>query len=137
MVLFNYVVTPFEALTVPALSQSTPAQIVATLNTLTQKSQALQAPAESITIVNGPLIVDIIRGYVDIVSTGTTHIQQMEGMALVPAGANADAINTAYTSFVRTHTQLLNTLIGKAGLFQTVPFIGQPMAAVLRANLKT
>lgn len=27
---------------------------------------------------------------------------------------------------------LLNILIGKAGLFQTVPFIGQPVAAVLR-----
>jgi hypothetical protein len=26
----------------------------------------------------------------------------------------------------------LNILIGKAGLFSTVPFIGQPVAAVLR-----
>ena len=34
--------------------------------------------------------------------------------------------------FVRVHQVLLNILIGKAGLFQTVPFIGQPVAAVLR-----
>lgn len=31
------------------------------------------------------------------------------------------------------HQELLNVLIGKAGLFNTVPFIGQPVAAVLRA----
>lgn len=36
------------------------------------------------------------------------------------------------TQFVRVHQVLLNILIGKAGLFQTVPFIGQPVAAVLR-----
>jgi hypothetical protein len=34
--------------------------------------------------------------------------------------------------FVRVHQSLLNILIGKAGLFSTVPFIGQPLAAVLR-----
>ena len=28
--------------------------------------------------------------------------------------------------------QFLNILIGKAGLFNTVPFVGQPLAAVLR-----
>jgi hypothetical protein len=34
--------------------------------------------------------------------------------------------------FVRVHQVLLNILIGKAGLFNTVPIIGQPVAAVLR-----
>jgi hypothetical protein len=34
--------------------------------------------------------------------------------------------------FVRVHQVLLNVLIGKAGLFKTVPFIGQPVASVLR-----
>ncbi|KAJ0269789.1 hypothetical protein CBS470a_013667, partial [Colletotrichum nupharicola] len=37
--------------------QTTPSQVVSNINMLTQKSQALRAPAESITIVNGPLIV--------------------------------------------------------------------------------
>lgn len=31
------------------------------------------------------------------------------------------------------HQQLLNILIGKAGIVQRVPIIGQPMAAILRA----
>ncbi|KAK3685356.1 hypothetical protein B0T22DRAFT_482333 [Podospora appendiculata] len=34
--------------------------------------------------------------------------------------------------FVRVHQVLLNILIDKAGLFSTVPFIGQPVASVLR-----
>jgi hypothetical protein len=34
--------------------------------------------------------------------------------------------------FVRVHQVLLNILIGKAGLFQTVPLIGQPVSAILR-----
>jgi hypothetical protein len=69
---------------------------------------------------------------VDIVSTATTAIQQMDGMPPVAAGAQADAIFEAFREFVRVHQALLNILIGKAGLFQTVPFIGQPIAAVLR-----
>lgn len=34
--------------------------------------------------------------------------------------------------FVRVHQQLLNILIGRAGLLQSVPVIGGPMASVLR-----
>ncbi|ERF70310.1 hypothetical protein EPUS_06351 [Endocarpon pusillum Z07020] len=44
----------------------------------------------------------------------------------------AQAIADAFRDFVRVHQVLLNILIGKAGLFQTVPFIGAPIAAVLR-----
>ncbi|KAI8289985.1 hypothetical protein K4K60_007232 [Colletotrichum sp. SAR11_57] len=119
--------------------QTTPSQVVSNINMLTQKSQALQAPAESITIVNGPLIVagqgpfpEIIRGFTDIVSTATTALSQMQGMAAIPPGANSDAIIEAFRGFVRVHQALLEILIGKAGLFSTVPFIGQPIAAVLR-----
>lgn len=39
------------------LGQTTPAQVVDNLKMITQKSQALQAPAQSITILNTPLIV--------------------------------------------------------------------------------
>lgn len=35
----------------------TPAQMVTNIQLLTSKSQALQAPAQSISIINGPLIV--------------------------------------------------------------------------------
>jgi len=46
--------------------------------------------------------------------------------------ADATAVANAFRSFIRVHQVLLNILIGKAGLFQTVPFIGAPVAAVLR-----
>ncbi|TEA17654.1 hypothetical protein C8034_v011847 [Colletotrichum sidae] len=117
----------------------TPAQIVDNIRMVTTKSQALQAPAQSITIINGPLIVigqgpfpQIVVGFTDIVSTVTTSLAQMQGTPPVPAGADADAIFDAFREFVRVHQALLNILIGKAGLFNTVPFVGQPVAAVLR-----
>ncbi|KAK8134967.1 hypothetical protein PG984_006979 [Apiospora sp. TS-2023a] len=114
-------------------------QVAAHINMLTQKSQALQAPAQSITIVNGPLIVigqgpypQIIAGFTDWVSTGTTALTQMQNMAEVPKGTESDAIFDAFRSHVRVQQTLLNILIGKVGLFEQVPFIGQPVAAVLR-----
>merc|ERR1711977_790957 len=118
MVSFRSVVAAI-ALTVPVMAQTTPAQ--------------------SINIINGPLILigqgpfpQIIVGFTDIVTTTTTALAQMNGMAPVPAGAQSDAIFDAFREFVRVHQVLLNILIGKAGLFSTVPFIGQPIAAVLR-----
>ncbi|KAJ4331154.1 hypothetical protein N0V87_009382 [Didymella glomerata] len=139
MVAFGKIFTSAMAMAVPVVAQLTPAQVVSNINMITQKSQALQAPAQSITIINGPLIIigqgpfpQIITGFVDIVSTATTAIAQMQGMAPVPAGQPSDDIFNAFREFVRVHQALLNILIGKAGLFQTVPFIGQPVAAVLR-----
>ncbi|KAM0323542.1 hypothetical protein ACHAQA_008823 [Verticillium albo-atrum] len=121
------------------LGQATPAQVVDNIQSLTTKSQALQGPAQSISIVNGPLLLigqgpfpRIIIGFTDIVATATAALTQMEGMADVPAGAQSDAIFNAFREFVRVHQVLLNILIGKAGLFTAVPIIGQPVAAVLR-----
>lgn len=45
------------ALAVPVIAQTTPAQVVDNIKLITQKSQALQGPAQSISIINGPLIV--------------------------------------------------------------------------------
>jgi len=45
------------SLVVPLVSALTAQQIVQNIQTLTTKSQALQAPAQSISIVNGPLIL--------------------------------------------------------------------------------
>lgn len=56
----------------------------------------------------------------------------MQGMPPVAPGADSDLIFDAFREFVRIHQILLNTLIGKAGLFTTVPFVGAPVAAVLR-----
>ena len=58
MVNFRVIATSALALfAVPALSAITPAQMVTNIRTLTSKSQALQAPAQSITIISGPLII--------------------------------------------------------------------------------
>nr|QDQ70830.1 UVI-1 [Zoysia japonica] len=117
----------------------TPAQTADNIKMLTEKSQALQAPAQSITIINGPLIVvgqgpfpTIINGFAEIITIATTSNAQMQGSSNVPAGADADLIFDAFREFVRVHQVLLNILIGKAGLFTTVPIIGQPIATVLR-----
>jgi hypothetical protein len=58
MVSFRALTTiALAAFAVPVFTQTTPAGVVANIRVLTQKSQALQAPAQSISIVNGPLIV--------------------------------------------------------------------------------
>ncbi|EMD59780.1 hypothetical protein COCSADRAFT_30546 [Bipolaris sorokiniana ND90Pr] len=139
MVAIRNIFTAALALAAPISAALTPAQIVDNIKMLTTKSQALQGPAQSITIINGPLIVigqgpfpQIIAGFTDIVTTTTTAISQMQGTQPVKAGADADAIFDAFREFVRVHQVLLNILIGKAGLFTTIPFIGQPVAAVLR-----
>lgn len=74
----------------------------------------------------------IIAGFNDIVSTATTSIAQMQGSAPITSSADAASITEAFRRFVRVHQALLNILIGKAGLFKTVPFIGAPVAEVLR-----
>jgi hypothetical protein len=103
MVSFRNLFTAAVALSAPVAAVLTPAQIVSNIQMLTSKSQALQAPAQSITIINGPLIVigqgpfpQIIRGFADIVSTASTAITQMQGTPPVPAGADADAIFDAF-----------------------------------------
>jgi hypothetical protein len=57
MVAFRNLVVSALALATPIAAQASPAQIVSNIQLITQKSQALQAPAQSITIVNGPLII--------------------------------------------------------------------------------
>jgi hypothetical protein len=102
MVSFRTIFASALALSVTA-AQITPAQVVSNIRMITQKSIALQAPAQSITIVNGPLIIigqgpfpKLITGFVDIVSTATTAISQMQGEAPVAAGADADKIYEAF-----------------------------------------
>ena len=120
-------------------SSSTIATNQATVSTTATSIAAARTGRRSITIVNGPLIIvgqgpfpQIIAGFTDIISTATTAIAQMQGTPPVTTQADASAIADAFREFVRVHQVLLNILIGKAGLFQTVPFIGQPVAAVLR-----
>jgi hypothetical protein len=78
-------------------------QIVDNLKSLTDKNKNLQAPAQSITIVNGPLIIvgqgpfpEIIKGLTDLVSTGTEHASQIKDMDPIAAGAESDNVFNAY-----------------------------------------
>ncbi|GAP84402.1 hypothetical protein SAMD00023353_0702220 [Rosellinia necatrix] len=136
-----------------AMAALTPQQIADGIRLITQKSQALQAPAQSITALNGPLIVigqgpfpQIIAGFTDIVSTANTLIAQLPGTSpitkrdekehprdLIARGPDAQLVRGVFLQFVAVHQALLNILIGKAGLFSVVPVIGQPVATVLRS----
>lgn len=57
MVSFLKVVIAAAALVIPAIAQTTPAQVVQNIQLITQKSQDLQVPAQSVNTVNGPLII--------------------------------------------------------------------------------
>ncbi|KAI0421618.1 hypothetical protein F5X98DRAFT_370746 [Xylaria grammica] len=136
-----------------AMAALSPQQIADGIKSITAKSQALQAPAQSITVLNAPLIVIgqgpfpvLITGFQDIVSTGNTLISQLAGTGpinkrdekehardLSPRGPDADLVFAAFREFVAVHQALLNILIGKAGLLEKIPVIGQPVATVLRA----
>ncbi|KAK1978302.1 hypothetical protein LZ30DRAFT_599452 [Colletotrichum cereale] len=138
--MLKYAVVALAAHTSGVLSQSTPAQVVANIKSLTNKSKALQAPANDISLISGPLIVvgqgpfpKIILGFSDIVSTATAALPAMQVMPPVPPGTDSDLIFDAFREFVYVHQVLLNILIGKAGLFTVVPLIGAPVAAALRA----
>lgn len=82
---------------------ASPSQVVSDLKELIQKSQALQAPAQSISVENGPLIVigqgpysQIVTGLDDIVSTATTTVAHMKGTSPVAEGGDSNAIHSAY-----------------------------------------
>ncbi|CAA9967114.1 hypothetical protein P3342_013549 [Pyrenophora teres f. teres] len=139
MVAFRNIITAALALATPITAAITASQVTANIKVVTQLSLDLQVPAQKISILNGPLIVigqgpfpEIIIGFSKIVTTATAAITSMQGMPKEPAGPSTDAVFEAFREFVRVHQVLLNILIGKAGLFQTVPIIGQPVAAVLR-----
>ncbi|KAK4445115.1 hypothetical protein QBC34DRAFT_413566 [Podospora aff. communis PSN243] len=128
------------AFAAPLVSALTADQIVTNIRSLTSKSQALQAPAQSITILNGPLIVigqgpfpQIIAGFSDIIQTATVALGAMQASPTqLTTEADASSVANAFREFVRVHQVLLNILIGKAGLFNTIPIVGQPVAQVLR-----
>ncbi|KAK3191659.1 hypothetical protein K4F52_002474 [Lecanicillium sp. MT-2017a] len=114
------------------------AQVVVNINIITTKSRDLQTPAKALTVVDAALfpigqgnIPKIIAGFQDIITTVQEALGSMNPETY--AGKDADIIFDAFRTFVMVHQQLLNILIGKAGIVQRVPIIGQPMAAILRA----
>jgi hypothetical protein len=89
---------------------ATPTEVAAAVKELTRQSQALQAPAESINMINGPLIIvnqgpfpQICKGLKEIVSAATADISRMKGMKPVAAGNDADTIVNAYREVSCSH----------------------------------
>lgn len=106
------------------LADIKPSDIVANLKALTAKAQNIQPPAQSISLINGPLLViglgpfpvrygcpiankfedtnpqtlyqKIIQSYVDIVSVATTDLSRMQGQSPIKGGDDANAIFEAY-----------------------------------------
>ncbi|KAI0543528.1 UVI-1 [Xylaria curta] len=137
--LFSKIFAAGAVMAASAMAALTPAQIASNLKTITVQSQNLQVQAQSITIVNAPLIVigqgpfpKIISGFTQIVTTATVTINQWDGTAPITADADVQLVFSAFRTFVRVHQELLNILIGKAGILEQLPVVGPPVAAVLR-----
>jgi len=126
----------FSASNVPA--QLTADQVVTNINTITSLSQGLQTPANSINLLSPALFLigqgpfpQIIVGFGTIVSDVTADISAMQTPVTFAGQAATDVFN-AFSDFITVHQQLLSILIGKAGLFSDIPFIGEPVAEALR-----
>ncbi|RMJ22902.1 hypothetical protein PHISP_06221 [Aspergillus sp. HF37] len=122
-----------------AVASAIPAsQVASNIDQVTTASRELQAPAKQLSVLDAPLILvgqgnfpPIVTGFTDIVQTLQVFLDQMDPETY--SGNGADVIFDSFRTFVYVHQELLNILIGKAGLFSTVPIIGQPVSAVLRA----
>ncbi|KAI1351247.1 UVI-1 [Xylaria sp. FL0043] len=137
--LFSKIFTTGAVMAATAMAALSPTQIVTSIKQVTTISQQLQTPAQSINIVNAPLIVigqgpfpQLIQGFTQIVTTATAAIGQLDGTKPITADADATAVFDAFREFVRVHQALLNILIGKAGILEQVPVVGRPVATVLR-----
>jgi len=118
----------------------TASQIVSNINIITGQSQTLQTPANSINLLSGPLFLigqgpfpQIVVGFSQIVQTVTNDISAMSQTQPFSLESDEQSILTAFTTFVEVHQELLNILIGKAGILNDLPLVGPPVAQVLRA----
>ncbi|KAG9800722.1 hypothetical protein KCU95_g410, partial [Aureobasidium melanogenum] len=117
--------------------------MVQTIQKITQQSKSLTTVAEALNPMNGlPLLGpssgsgsssfnDVINGFQGIIQTGTTAITSMQGTPSYTDTAAEQQVCDAFHEFVVVHQNLLNVVIGKSGLLQSI-FLG-PVAAVLRS----
>ena len=76
----------------------------------------------------------VVFGFGDIVATATGYITAMGAAPKTKfVGNEATAIADAFRLFVKVHQQLLDIIIGKGGFLTQIPFVGPPIAAVLRS----
>ncbi|KAG9659928.1 hypothetical protein KCU64_g3538, partial [Aureobasidium melanogenum] len=117
--------------------------MIQTIQKITQQSKSLTTVAQALNPMNGvPLLGpssgsgsssfnDVINGFQGIIQTGTTAITNMQGTPSYTDTAAEQEVCDAFHEFVVVHQNLLNVVIGKSGLLQSI-FLG-PVAAVLRS----
>lgn len=110
--LFSKIFTAGALMAATAMAALTPAQIADSLRKLTDQSQKLQGPAQSITIVNAPLIVigqgplpSIIAGFTEIVTTASTAISMSNGTPKITNQADADLVFDTFRAVSATQHQ--------------------------------
>jgi hypothetical protein len=123
-----------------SVSAMTAPEVVSNLNTITSQSQQLQGPANSINLLSGPLFLigqgpfpQIVIGFTQIINTVTSDIQAMQGVQPFTVESDEESILMAFTTFVEVHQELLQIIIGKAGILNDLPLVGPPVAQVLRS----
>ncbi|KAK7536602.1 hypothetical protein IWX49DRAFT_509840, partial [Phyllosticta citricarpa] len=84
-------------------------------------------------------LTDVLNGLRQVVSTLTPAIPRITVLPPFPPGCDTDAIVIALSSFVSVHQALLNIIIGRSGLLETLmarqfpfPTVGSTIATVLR-----
>lgn len=137
--LFSKIFSAGAVMAATAMAALTPGQIADNLKNITKQSQDLIAVASNITVgnaaqfgVGGAPIPSLITGFADIVTSGFTTVSQLVGTPPVTGNRDATLIFNAFRDFVTVHQELLNILIGKAGILSKVPMVGAPVAAALR-----
>ncbi|KFZ01123.1 hypothetical protein V501_10193 [Pseudogymnoascus sp. VKM F-4519 (FW-2642)] len=127
------------AATTVVTAATTPQQVVECFRALTHNAKSLERTAQSISVINAPLIVIgqgpfavIISGFSDQVQIGNTLIELLDNGFTELTRADEDLVFYAYEEFSRAEKATLNILIVKAGIAEQVPMVGPPVAAVLR-----
>ncbi|KAI6780644.1 uncharacterized protein J7T54_001148 [Emericellopsis cladophorae] len=118
-------------------AQISPKVVVTSIEDITDLSQDATDVAQSITSNPFSLpsgFLTLARSFGGIVTTATQTVTALDGNMPEDDFEEDDqsAICTALTSFVEVHKNLLEIVIGKAGLLNIVPFAGPLVATVLR-----
>lgn len=97
------------------------------------KITALNAPAQSINIITAPLIV-IGQGPFPTIITGISEIITLlnSNTPTEDTVADPNKSNGLYDLNYKITCALMNILIGKAGILEKIPIVGEPVAAALR-----
>ncbi|UPK96857.1 hypothetical protein LCI18_007792 [Fusarium solani-melongenae] len=112
-----------------------PSDIVKTLETVTDLSSETNDIAKTISnpVQIFTAVPKLINSFREIITTVTGAISMLGDLPEDPGfpKSGQSEICEAFTSFVKVHQNLLETIIGKNGLLSSTPFTA-PIAAVLR-----